>query len=71
MAAPDLARLGIEEAGQKWSSWFGALRELSLRSLPKSSPSFPTPADRLPLKESELDVDMSNWLNFRRLDIRG
>jgi hypothetical protein len=24
--------------------------------------------DRLPLEESELDVDMSNWLNFRRLD---
>jgi hypothetical protein len=37
------------------------------RALPKSS-SFPTPADRLPLEESELDVDMSNWLNFRRFD---
>jgi hypothetical protein len=31
-------------------------------------PLFPTTADRLPLEESELDVDMSNWLNFRRLN---
>jgi hypothetical protein len=31
-------------------------------------PSFPTPMDRPPLEESELDVDMPNWLNFRRLN---
>jgi hypothetical protein len=46
----------------------GALRELSLRSLPILSPSFPTPANRLAPEESESDVDTSDWLNFRRLD---
>jgi hypothetical protein len=30
-------------------------------------PSFPTPANRFPLEESEMDVDMSR-LNFRRLN---
>jgi len=29
---------------------------------------YPTPVDRFPLEESMLDVDMSNWLIFRRLD---
>jgi len=30
------------------------------------TPSFPKPANRSPPEESELDVDMSNWLNFRK-----
>jgi len=30
--------------------------------------SFLTPANRFPQEESELNANMSNWLNFRRLD---
>jgi len=56
-----LARPGAVEASrQKWSSLSGALRELSLRSLPKSSPL----PGHLRIEESELDVDMSDWLDF-------
>jgi hypothetical protein len=43
-------RGGELQVVRKRSLWSGALRELFLRSLLKSSPSFPTPADRLPLR---------------------
>jgi hypothetical protein len=42
-------RGGELQVVRKWSSWSGALREISLRSLLKFSSSLPTPADRLPL----------------------
>ena len=69
-----LARLGIGEVScrSKAAVVVRRIARALLAEFTQILPLFPDTCeqvpDRLPLEESELDVDMSNWLNFRRLD---
>ena len=59
-------REGEPLVGRKWSSWSGALSELSVKSSPKFFCFFPIPVGKLSLENSELDIIVSDWLNIRR-----